>query len=79
MMINTDISFNTNASLFFLPRLDFGLFNYVIIFVSAMVINTASMVTIDISFVLPVSQCDLNLTSSQKGILASATYAGIIC
>lgn len=28
---------------------------------------------------LPISQCDLNLTASQKGILASASYVGIIC
>lgn len=32
-----------------------------------------------LGFVLPVSQCDLNLTTSEKGILASATYVGIIC
>lgn len=58
--------------------LGFGFFNYVTIFVSAMVLNTATMLTTDIGFVLPVAQCDLNLTASHKGILASASFAGII-
>lgn len=34
---------------------------------------------IGISFIFPVSQCDLNLTSSQKGILGAAGFFGIIC
>lgn len=37
------------------------------------------METCGIGFVLPVSQCDLNLTADQKGILAAATFFGIIC
>lgn len=32
-----------------------------------------------IGFVLPVSQCDLNLTPSQKGILGAVSFLGIIC
>lgn len=31
------------------------------------------------AFILPVSECDLNLTTSQKGILTSVPYIGIIC
>lgn len=31
-----------------------------------------------LGFALPVSKCDLNMTTSQKGILASACFAGII-
>lgn len=32
-----------------------------------------------LAFVLPVSQCDLNLTMSQKGVLSALPYIGIIC
>lgn len=35
--------------------------------------------TVGITFVLPVSQCDLNLTTSEKGILGAAAFFGIIC
>lgn len=35
--------------------------------------------TVGITFVLPVSQCDLNLTTSEKGILGAASFFGIIC
>lgn len=31
------------------------------------------------TFILPVSQCDLNLTANQKGILAGISFAGMIC
>lgn len=34
---------------------------------------------IGISFIFPVSQCDLHLTPRQKGILGAAGYLGIIC
>lgn len=86
---------------------EFGFFNYVLIFVSAMVLNSVVMETCGIGkvlasialrkcifrnilcisqfnlrsiegFLLPVSQCDLKLTTSQKGILASVSYIGII-
>lgn len=91
--------------------LEFGFFNYVLIFTSAMVLNAVVMetcgigkmnkfchrfyvkndfffrsmwvFTIDcipnkIGFLLPIATCDLNLTTSQKGILASCAYLGII-
>lgn len=58
---------------------EFGLFNYVLIFVSAVILYAVGYETCAILYVIPVSQCDLNLNSNQKGILASATFFGIIC
>lgn len=34
---------------------------------------------IGITYVFPVSHCDLKLTTSQKGILGSVGFFGIIC
>lgn len=34
---------------------------------------------VGIMYVFPVSQCDLNLTPSEKGILGGAVPLGIIC
>lgn len=35
--------------------------------------------TCGLTYVLPVSQCDLNVTGNQKGILAGIPFAGFIC
>lgn len=64
-------------SLYF--ALEFGLFNYILIFVCGMALNAVIMETCGISFVLPVSQCDLNLSSSEKGVLSAVAFIGIIC
>lgn len=32
-----------------------------------------------ILYVIPVSQCDLNLTTTQKGLLGAASFSGMIC
>lgn len=37
------------------------------------------METIGILYIIPVSQCDLKLTTSRKGILGGAALFGIIC
>lgn len=37
------------------------------------------MVFVALAFILPVSECDLNLSTSQKGILTGIPYIGIIC
>lgn len=65
----------------FIPynQLEFGLFNYILILVSGMILNAVLMETCGIAFVLPVSQCDLKLTTSEKGILGAVTFVGIIC
>lgn len=59
--------------------LDFGRFNYILIFTSGLVMSTLITEMIGITFVLPVSQCDLHLSTSEKGVLGTAGFFGIIC
>lgn len=61
-----------------LSRLGFGKFNYFFIFISGIVITVTSYETLGISFVFPIAQCDLNMTTQQKGILSGITSVGII-
>ncbi|XP_012158342.1 synaptic vesicle glycoprotein 2B isoform X2 [Ceratitis capitata] len=56
----------------------FGKFNYILILVSGLILANVLLETLGISFVLPVSQCDLNLTIQERGILSAIGFAGII-
>lgn len=60
-------------------HLEFGLFNYILILVSGMVLFAVAMETCGISYVLPMSECDMNLSTSDEGILTAVPFAGIIC
>lgn len=53
----------------FIFRLEFGIINYVIIFLCGMILYAVVMETSGVLFMLPVSECDLNLTTNKKGIL----------
>lgn len=44
-----------------------------------MILNAVLLETLGISFVMPVSQCDLHLTTQEKGVLAAVSFLGIIC
>ncbi|XP_053949915.1 synaptic vesicle glycoprotein 2B-like [Anastrepha ludens] len=56
----------------------FGKFNYLLILVSGLILANVLLETLGISFVLPVSQCDLNLSIQERGILSAIGFAGII-
>lgn len=56
----------------------FGKFNYLLILISGLILANVLLETLGISFVLPVSQCDLNLTIQERGILSAIGFAGII-
>lgn len=43
-----------------------------------MVMSALVMEKVGITYIFPVSQCDLNLTSGQKGFLGSVGFMGII-
>jgi MFS transporter, VNT family, synaptic vesicle glycoprotein 2 len=58
--------------------LGFGTFNYVFIFIAGIIITATSFETLGISFVFPVAECDLQLTTMHKGVLSSITSIGII-
>ncbi|KAL5277330.1 hypothetical protein ACFFRR_002524 [Megaselia abdita] len=61
-----------------LEETKYGKFNYFLIIVSGVVLANVLMETAQIGFILPVSQCDLQLTIREKGILCAMGYAGII-
>lgn len=41
------------------------------------VISTALVETLSISYILPVSECDMNLSSTQKGIITAVGFVGL--
>jgi MFS transporter, VNT family, synaptic vesicle glycoprotein 2 len=50
----------------------------VFILIAGIIITAATYETIGISFVLPVAECDLKLTTMHKGTLSSISSIGII-
>ena len=54
----------------------FGKFNYFVILIGGLNMIAVLLEILDISFVLPVSECDMNLTTQDKGILSGVVYAG---
>lgn len=61
-----------------LTRTQFGKFNYFLIILSGAVLSSVLLETLSISFVLPVAEYDLNLSTEDKGVLSSVVFAGII-
>lgn len=68
----------SNLQFFNFFRSEFGLFNYVMIFACALTIFAVMFETYAIVYVIPISECDLNLTTSQKGILGAAAFLRVI-
>lgn len=56
----------------------YGKFNYFIVIISGIVLSAVLLETLSISFVLPVAENDLELSTEDKGIVSSVAYAGII-
>ncbi|XP_028895806.2 synaptic vesicle glycoprotein 2A isoform X2 [Zeugodacus cucurbitae] len=57
---------------------NFGKFNYFLIFISGMVMATVLLETSSMGFILPIAQCDLQLTNVDKGVLSAISFLGII-
>lgn len=56
-----------------------GWFNHYLVFISAMV-QVAYLLEADLSgYVIPVSQCDITMDASEKGIFGGAVFLGAIC
>nr|XP_029716305.1 synaptic vesicle glycoprotein 2B-like [Aedes albopictus] len=56
----------------------FGKFNYFIIIISGTILAAVLLETLGISYVIPVAECDLLLTTKEKGVLSAVSFAGII-
>lgn len=61
-----------------LRRCGFGKFNYFLVILSGGVLSTVLLETLGISFILPVAECDLKLSTKDKGLLSAIAFAGII-
>lgn len=55
------------------------MFNYIIIIISGTILACVLLETLGISYVIPVAECDLLLTTKEKGVLSAVSFAGIIC
>lgn len=69
--------FATNSIVFFFI-LEIGIFHYLLVIISGLAVFATIGEICSIMYVFPVSQCDLNLTPSEKGILGGAVPLGII-
>jgi MFS transporter, VNT family, synaptic vesicle glycoprotein 2 len=61
-----------------LKKTGFGKFNYGLIVLTGAILGCVFLETVSINFILPVAQCDLNLTNRDKGILSGVAFMGII-
>ncbi|EDS32608.1 synaptic vesicle protein [Culex quinquefasciatus] len=56
----------------------FGVFNYTLIIIAGTIITAVMLEILSISYVITVAECDLELTTSQKGILSAVVILGVI-
>lgn len=61
-----------------LEKTGFGKFNYALIVLTGAILGCVFLETVSINIVLPVAQCDLNLTNQNKGVLSGIGFLGII-
>lgn len=75
---------SSNDTIFILPNINplimvpgFGKFHYSLIFLSGVVMSSTFFETMGVNYVLPVAECDLNITSKQQyGIISGIWFAG---
>lgn len=56
----------------------YGKFNYFMITLAGLVLACGMMETNCVNMVVPIAQCELNLSNVHKGLLGSVGYIGII-
>jgi MFS transporter, VNT family, synaptic vesicle glycoprotein 2 len=56
----------------------FGRFNYILIVLCGSLMGCGFIELTSVNFVMPVAECDLKLTTSDKGILSAIGYVGVI-
>lgn len=59
-------------------RCKFGKFNYILIAVAGGVMACSFIELTCVTFILPLAECDLDMSSTDKGILSSVGYLGVI-
>ncbi|KAG8319854.1 hypothetical protein J6590_082664 [Homalodisca vitripennis] len=69
-----------NANVAFEDAMDiagYGKFSMFIIILAGLAMCTSLLGSVDVSFILPAAECDLKLSSKDKGLLSSAFFIGI--
>lgn len=61
-----------------LKRCKFGKFNYILIALSGGLLACGFFELTSVNFILPLAQCDLDMSSTDKGILSAIGYVGVI-
>jgi MFS transporter, VNT family, synaptic vesicle glycoprotein 2 len=56
----------------------FGKFNFILIALAGGLMACAFLELTSVNFIMPVAECDLNLSTSDKGILSAIGYVGVI-
>jgi hypothetical protein len=60
-----------------LDKIGFGKFQWLLLFVCGLANASDAVEILCVSFVLPTAECDLNLTSADKGVLNAITFLGM--
>lgn len=61
-----------------IQRCKFGKFNYMLILLAGGLMGSGFAELTSVNFVLPLAQCDLDLSSTHKGVLSAIGYVGVI-
>lgn len=61
-----------------ITKCGFGKFNFIFMTLAGGLMGAAFLELTSVNLVLPFAQCDLNLTTSHKGILSAIGYVGVI-
>ncbi|XP_055842580.1 synaptic vesicle glycoprotein 2B-like [Episyrphus balteatus] len=62
-----------------LAETGYGKFNYFVIVISGMILINVILECTGLCFVLPVINCDMDLSYQKKGILGAVSFLGMIC
>lgn len=78
-MVQVENSVNANVSLEdALEKTAFGKFNWILIVLSGAILAAVFLETVGINVILPVAQCDLQMTNQHKGLLSAIGFIGVI-
>lgn len=61
------------------PSVEIGCFNYLLVFVAGLVQFSHYAELAVISYIIPMSRCDIALNASERGLLGGACFMGTIC
>lgn len=61
-----------------LEKTGFGKFNVALIVLAGAILAAVFLETVSINIILPVAQCDLQMTNQNKGLLSAVGFIGII-